>query len=240
MRRIPWAGIAVLLLTCSAGAQINSKYSLPAAIPLSSLDPMFAPGAAAANETFAAISPGNGVSATPAMPLPASVGDPNPPEPPQGVYGVFPASVWEASAGYTFVRFYEVPGVAEDANGVNASLVYYLKDWIGAEGEVFVAFGTLSGSTSHLLLGAGGPRLRWSASRGIELWGHALAGFSILSPQMPYGKGHAFGYEAGAGVDINAHHHRWAYRIEGDAVGTFYFNTYQVSPKVSLGVVYKF
>jgi hypothetical protein len=47
-------------------------------------------------------------------------------------------------------------------------------------------------------------------------------------------------YELGGGVDINSRNSRWAYRIGADAVGSRYFNTYQFSPKVSAGIVYKF
>jgi hypothetical protein len=231
MRHVVLACLAFLLLAWTAGAQINLGYTLPASISTAA---MFAPGATPRNETFGETPSLDGVGVAF-----AALANPNPPEPPQGVYGVFPKYDWELSAGYTFVRFYEVPGVSENTNGAYGSVVYYVKDWIGAEGEVAASFGTLSGSTSHFVLGAGGVRLRWPVSRGFQLWGHALAGFSNLSPETPYGKTTAFAYEAGAGVDISARHH-WAYRVEGDAVGTFFFNTHQVSPKFSVGVVYKF
>jgi hypothetical protein len=237
MRQAVLAGLACLLCSWTAGAQINPGYRLPTSTSEGSAEVLFVSDAASGSETFPFAR-----SFDPAVPMPgaaASFADPTPPDPPQGVYGVFPRYAWQVSAGYTFVRFNEVPGTSENLNGGYGSVVYYVKDWIGAEGEVFVAFGTLSGSTSHLLLGAGGARARWQASHGIELWVHALAGVSNLAPQTAYGATHAFGFEAGAGVDLGAHR-RWAYRIEGDAVGTLYFNTYQVSPRVSVGVVYKF
>ncbi|HUJ33398.1 MAG TPA: hypothetical protein VLY23_19100 [Candidatus Acidoferrum sp.] len=169
-----------------------------------------------------------------------SFAEPLPAEPPQGVSGVFPVYQFQVAGGYTFIRFYEVPGSTVNANGANFSVAYYLKDWLGVEGEMAATFGSLSGSTSHFLFGGGGLRARHSFPGGFEGWVHALAGGTNFTPQTAYGSTHAFAYEAGGGIDINTHHRRIAYRIEGDAVGTFFFNTYQVSPKVSVGIVYNF
>jgi hypothetical protein len=180
------------------------------------------------------------VDAAAAAPIFAASPDPVPPAPPQGVYGVLPKGDREVSVGYTFVHFYEVPGTSENANGGYGSAVYYLKPWIGVDGEFFAAFGTLSGSSSHVLFGGVGPRLRWPRSSPIELWGHALAGVANLSPETPFGKSTAFGYEAGGGVDVSFGRERWLYRVEADAFGTQFFSTYQISPKFAAGIVYKF
>jgi hypothetical protein len=226
MKLVSWACLSVFLFAGGAGAQINSRYSLPAAVSLGA--PVTAMIASAAPDD------------APAVPTFAARPDPVPPAPPQGVYGVLPKGDREVSIGYTFVRFYEVPGATENANGGYASGVYYLKPWIGAEAEFFAAFGTLSGATGHVLLGAAGPRLRWPSSSPVELWGHALAGVANLSPETPYGKSTAFGYEAGGGVDVSFGRGRWAYRVEADALGTQFFSTYQISPKISAGIVCKF
>jgi len=243
MTRVPWAFIAILVSAATAGAQASSpRYTFPAASSLS-----FSSSASG----VALLLPANDGSASPtsdatSVPVwgasPDSLADPAPaPEPPpQGVYGVLPKSDREVSLGYTFVRFYEVPGATEDANGLDVSGVYYLKPWIGADAEILGVFGTISGADSHLFVGGVGPRLRWPSSRGLELWGHALAGFAYLSPQTPYGGTTAFGYEVGGGVDLNTHRGRWAYRVEADALGTQFFGTYQLSPKISAGIVYKF
>jgi hypothetical protein len=163
-----------------------------------------------------------------------------PADPPQTVYGVHENYSWQAYLGYTYLRFYEVPGTTQNKNGFNYSMVYFINKWIGADGEFVATFGSQSGTSSHLLLGMGGGRVRWAAPRGLELWAHGLAGESHFTPQTPYGGQSAMGFEAGAGVDINAHHRRLAYRVSGDMVGTRYFNTYQYSPKISVGVVFKF
>lgn len=166
-----------------------------------------------------------------------------PTPPPQVVFGVKPEYDFQAYLGYTFIRFYEVPGTQINTNGLNFGIVYYpeyFKGWLGADGEFVLTIGSQYNETAHFLLGMGGARVRWAAPRNIELWAHALAGGSHYVPQTPYGNQGAFGFELGAGVDINTHNSRWAYRFSGDAVGTLYFNTYQFSPKFSAGIVYKF
>jgi hypothetical protein len=159
---------------------------------------------------------------------------------PQAVTGVFEHYSWQVSGGYSFIRFYELPSITQNLNGFNFSLVYYFKDWIGADGEFAAAFGTQSGVPAHFLFGGGGPRFRWSAPRGLEVWGHGLLGHTHFTPQTAAGPQGAFAYELGGGVDINAHHQRWAYRIEGDVIGSHYFGTYQFSPRLSAGIVFKF
>lgn len=167
--------------------------------------------------------------------------DPAPAEPPpQGVSGVFPIYEWQVSVGYTFTRFYEVPGSSVNGNGANASVAYWFKDWVAPEGEVDATFGSLSGSTAHFVFGGGGLRVRRAFPGNLEGWAHALAGGCSFTPQTVYGSTGSFAYEVGGGVDILTRRRKIAYRIEGDAIGTFFFNTYQVSPKVSVGVVYNF
>ncbi|HLV96866.1 MAG TPA: hypothetical protein VKS44_16860 [Candidatus Acidoferrales bacterium] len=227
MKRVSWVCLSVFLFAGTACAQINGRHSLPTAVFLDRPDSALAPAEDAADV----------VAGPPAF---VAEPDPDPLPPPQGVYGVLPKGDREISVGYTFMRFYEVPGVTENANGGYASAVYYLKPWVGAEGEIFAAFGTISGSSSNVLLAALGPRLRWPNSGRVELWGHALVGVANLWPQTAYGKSTAFGYEAGGGVDVSVGRGRWAYRVEGDAVGTRFFSTYQIGPKVSAGIVYKF
>lgn len=167
----------------------------------------------------------------------------SPAEPPQVVYGVKPNYDFQAYLGYTFLRFYEVPGTQINTNGLNYSIVYYpdyFKGWVGADGEFVLTFGSQFNEKARFLLGMGGARFRWSAPRNIEVWIHGLAGGSHYVPQTSYGNQGAFGFEFGGGVDINTHNSRFAYRVAVDAVGTLYFNTYQFCPKASAGIVYKF
>jgi len=160
-------------------------------------------------------------------------------EPPQQVQSVYETYRWQAYIGYEYLRFYQVPAITLNTNGFTYSMVYYLKDWIGLDGELDATHLNEFNTGGWLLLGMGGPRFRWSAPRGLELWAHVLGGYSHFTPQTAFGNEHAAAYEAGGGVDIRFRS-RFAYRVEADMVGTHYFNTYQYSPKVTLGFVIKF
>lgn len=162
-------------------------------------------------------------------------------EPPQGVYGVRPVFNFEAYAGYTWFRFYEVPGTEVNMNGLNFGIQYYLKPWIGADGEFVLTLGNQYPYQARFLLGLGGVRVRVAPlRRNIFVWAHALAGGTHFTPQTAYGKQGAFAYEVGLGADVNLYHARYAIRAGADMIGTTYFGTYQLSPKISAGLVYRF
>lgn len=163
-----------------------------------------------------------------------------PAAPPQGVEGVFQTYTWDAYIGYSFVRFYEVPGTVLNRSGFEYSMTYFLKDWIGAEGEFSFGHGSLNGQGSRFVTGMGGVHARWTAPRGLELWAHGLAGGAEISPRTPYGNQTAFAGEVGGGVDISSGHRRLAYRVAVDMVASRFFSTYQVSPKATAGIVFRF
>jgi hypothetical protein len=168
-----------------------------------------------------------------------------PPVPQSGVFRVFKNYSWQIYVGYAFFRFYALPSRKENMNGIDVGLAYYPKaPWIGADGEILAESGTFHNQnvyqSSKFTSYMGGPRLRWQGPRGIELWTHGLAGIAKFLPQTALGGQSAFSYEAGGGADLPVYHRRIAYRIEGDAVGTHFFHTYQWSPKISVGVVLKF
>jgi hypothetical protein len=164
------------------------------------------------------------------------------PEPePQTVQGVYQNFDWEGYVGYTYVRFFEVPGSVFNTNGANFSVQYYFKPWIAFDGEFVATFGSQLCCTSKFVMGLGGIRVRRQGPYGIEGWAHILGGGSHYVPQTAYGNQHALAYELGGGVDVVLHNsRRMAYRLAVDAAGTNFFNTYQVSPKVSAGVIFKF
>ena len=167
-------------------------------------------------------------------PLPAS------PEP-QKVAGVFPSYRWQVYVGYAYSRFYAYPGATPNENGFDLAAAYYFgPGWLGAEGELTPVFGSLAGKSSSLVFGGGGPKVRWSGPRGVDVWAHAIAGGAHFTPHTPYGGESSFGYELGAGIDIRSRYRRLAYRVEGDMVGTHFFGTFQYSPKISAGVVLNF
>jgi hypothetical protein len=158
----------------------------------------------------------------------------------QGVQGVYANSNVEVYGGFTYFRFYEAPHLATNMEGFNFSVAYYPRQWVALDGEVVGAFGSQSGTNTQYFIGVAGPRLRWSSPRGIDVWGHVLGGGTHFSPQTPYGNQEAFAFELGGGIDLTPPHRRFAYRVSADMVGTTYFSTYQLSPKVSAGIVFKF
>ncbi|MGA9570432.1 MAG: outer membrane beta-barrel protein [Candidatus Acidiferrales bacterium] len=159
--------------------------------------------------------------------------------PPQDVTSVFENYAWQLYGGYTFLKFYELPGITPSMNGFNYSVVYYWKDWFGFDGEFAATHATQDDVSSWFLFGGGGPRFRWSAKKGVELWAHALVGYSHFTPQTPAGNQHAFAYELGGGVDL-PFKPRWALRLGADAMCTTYFSTHQFSPTAHAGVVFRF
>lgn len=254
-RRMGVVCVGVVLLAGAAKAQTNSAYQFPTAAFGSVADGPFGTNNGTNTALVTPASPANrfdvsaansGFSLPDTLPAPEAfteppaMAPPNPPEPPQGVYGVFPKYDREAAIGFQYLRLYQVPGAIANTGGAQASLLDYVKNWVGVEAQLSGGFGSLSGTASRIFFGGAGARVRWSGLEKFDLWAHGLGGLSALSPQTPYGTGHAFGYEVGAGVSFMTHRQHWGYQVEGDAVGTFYFGTYQVSPKIAVSAVYHF
>jgi hypothetical protein len=224
----------VLLFAAGAGAQSNqatSPSSTSTFLPLSEYA-LNAPAASASSAPATSAVP-SAAEALPAAPSAA-------PAPPPDVYSVYQNYSFEIYGGYIFTRFHELPNVTQNQNGFNLGAVYYYHSaFVGADGELDALFGSALGYKSRLAFAGGGPRLRWSGPRGVEVWGHALVGGAHLTPRTAFGPEAAFGYELGGGVDINAHR-RLAYRVEADMLGTRFFSTFQYSPKISVGIAYRF
>ena len=226
----------VFLLGVSTSAQVVSQNISSPNYALGGADTNTSANLLAANP-FAG--PPNPPSLAPAASSDASGGSAA--APPQEVYGVRPVYTFEGYLGYTFMRFYEVPNTTVNLNGFDYSIVYFPKSWLGAEGEFTAAFGSQAGYPAKFLLGLGGIRVRTTPfQHNIEVWGHALVGATHFVPQTAYGGQGAFAYEVGAGVDINLRNPRYAIRAGADMVGSLYFKTYQLSPKISAGFVYRF
>jgi hypothetical protein len=221
----------------------TSYFALPPAseVPSPTLPLTIAPDTVAPTTAFPTF-------AAPASPAPAAfafaANSPSAPaapaEPPQYVQSVHVTYNWQAYFGYTFFRFYEVPGIQKNTNGFNYSMQYYWKSWFGLDGEFAATRNSLNAFNGWFLFGGGGPRFRWSGPRGLELWGHVLFGHAHLTPQTSFGERGAFAYTAGGGADINILRTRWALRVGADMVGSHFFGTYQYSPKAFGGIVYKF
>jgi hypothetical protein len=231
MRHLGFVLGAVVLCALGASAQANVETAAISTLPTQGTVPLAPP----TNSLYAVAS----IPATPSLPL----AQPAQPDPARVslVQSVFQTYNLEAYVGYTFFRFYLEPKLTNNTNGLNLGLDYYPGGgWIGIDGEVIGTFGSIPTCTTKFVMAAGGPRFRWQGPRGIDIWAHGLAGYSNFLPQTALGTHSAFAYEAGAGVDISFRQQRWAWRIAGDAIGTHYFSTFQVSPKFSTGIVIKF
>jgi hypothetical protein len=228
---------AVFLFAVSSGAQGNPANSLLFASP--DPEPAFAGSSLDAPVVTLASSvpPAINAASTPSVLGSAWSSEPAAQRP--SVYGVFQNYDWQAYLGYSFFRFYALPHHSENINGINLGIVYYPAPRIGADGELLATFGSYFNQSSRFVDYLGGPRFRWSAPRGLEVWVHGLAGFSKFLPQTDFGGQSAFAYEVGGGVDVGTHR-RLGYRAQVDMVSTHFFHTYQYSPKFSLGVVVKF
>jgi hypothetical protein len=225
---------AVLIAVFSTAAQTNFAQSVSLAAPAFAATPAV-PIASLTQPALSESQPVPGPFAS-LSPLAAI----SPAEPPQAVQGVFEKYNYDVYVGYTFFRFYEVPGVDSNMNGVNGSLVYWYRDRLGADAEVVATYGHQPGINSWQVFYGVGPRVRWVLPKGIDLWAHVLVGGDYMTPQTPYGGQAALAGLVGAGVDLNGHHRHMAIRIALDGVGTHYYGTFQASPKASVGIVYKF
>jgi hypothetical protein len=159
---------------------------------------------------------------------------------PQYVQGVFTNYNWQAYVGYTYFHFSGQHGNDRNMNGFNFSVVYYFNNWFGLDGEMMATHDNFNRTSDWFLFGGGGPRVRWLAPKGIEVWGHALIAFSHLTPQTAFGKQEALAYELGGGADFPTPFRRLSLRVGADMVGSQYFHDNQFSPKAFAGAVFKF
>src|SRR5271167_2875852 len=80
---------------------------------------------------------------------------------PQDVTSVFQSYNWQAYLGYTFFRFYELPsinganGYTLNMNGFDINMVYYFKNWLGAEGDLSATHANQSDESSWFAFGGG-------------------------------------------------------------------------------------
>ncbi|HXX45326.1 MAG TPA: hypothetical protein VEJ38_11390 [Candidatus Acidoferrales bacterium] len=236
---------AILVFALNLHAQVNPNYSLP---QISSTDSEAGPALTSEAGPLLALAippelaaPGELHATAPSSP---ATSDSGAQQQPPSVYGVFQEYNWQVYAGYSFMRFYLLskPDTILTMNGLDVGAVYYIPKitWLGAEGQFVGEYGSFIGNTAKLAVGMGGIRARWSAPRGIEVWAHGLIGGSKFVPRTAFGNETALAYEAGGGVDVGAHHRRLAYRLELDMLGTRFFSTYQYSPRISVGIVFKF
>lgn len=145
----------------------------------------------------------------------------------------------QVGAGVSFVRFNELPGTNVNNFGVDASLIDY-SNRLGAEGQVSDSFTSQSGQTSHLFFAGGGVRFRLTTLRQIQPWIHFVAGYAQVSPtNITYGDHSGIADKVGGGFDFVPRHGRLSFRASVDMFNTNFFKTYQLSPEISAGVVFR-
>jgi hypothetical protein len=237
MKFIPALFLGFLVAASGAGAQSNFGNSVslvpsPFVAAASTPNLNFTPAPAASTSILADFAAPNASPEPVPPPVPAAM--------PQSVQGVFEKYDSDIAVGYTYFRFYETPGDTLNGNGFNVSGTYWYHDWWGPDGEFFATYSTQPNVNSWVGLGAGGLRVRKVMERGLDVWAHGLLGVAYLAPKSPYGSEWGGAAVLGVGADLNAHHRHVAYRLAVDAVGTHFFGVYQISPKVSVGVVFKF
>jgi hypothetical protein len=148
---------------------------------------------------------------------------------------------YQAYLGYTFVRVYAFPAREVNRNGLDVGMTYFYKTGIfGLDGAITGAFGSIGNETSNFAFVGGGPRVRTTGPRGIEVWAHGLLGVAHFGPRLAGFSQNAFAYELGGGVDIPSHLRRIYYRVEADMIASRFYDTGQYSPKVSAGIVFRF
>ena len=236
---------AILVFALNAEAELNPNYTLP---QVSSAPTEFDPIVASQPAPMSALAIPAELAAPSdpgaAAPTARVSSDSSAPQEPPSVFGVFQNYNWQIYAGYSFFRFYLVskPNTILTLNGLDLGIVYFIPKftWLGVEGQFIGEYGGFAGYTAKFAVGQAGLRYRWSAPRGLVLWAHGMIGGSKFVPQTAYGGQTALAFEAGGGVDVGAHRRRIAYRLELDMVGTRYFSTYQYSPRISVGIVFKY
>jgi opacity protein-like surface antigen len=146
---------------------------------------------------------------------------------------------WQVSVSYEYVRL-DFLGSGVNLNGFNTSLTRFANNWFGLEADVGPAFGSNSSNQDvKFLWYGGGPHLARRGSGKFEPWVHGLFGGAHLFPQTALGSRNAFGYEAGGGVDIKLNPRVYG-RIQGDFVGTHFFDGWQKNGQVKVGLVLNF
>ena len=169
----------------------------------------------------------------------AAVSSPASPAPAPPRFNPYELYPWQVAVTYEFVRF-NVAGDHVDLHGMNTSLVRFANDWFALEGDVGASFGGDSfGHTSKFVWYGGGPRLAYRHHPKLEFWLHALAGGAHFLPQTALGSQNAFAYMAGGGVDYKFAP-RLYFRVQGDYLGTRFFNDTQHNMTAKAGFVLNF
>ena len=146
---------------------------------------------------------------------------------------------WQVSMSYTYshLRF---PGNGRNMSGFSTSIIRYVNDWFGLEGNATSTFSNLPGNArAKYFFYGGGIHIAWRNSTRLDPWGHFLAGGARVLPQTALGGTSTLAYVGGAGVDLKMTG-RLYFRISGDYFGTRLFSRSQNNYQASGGIVINF
>lgn len=173
-----------------------------------------------------------------AEPAPADPAAPSPK--PRFVYGGRDDYRWQLGLGLAWVRFASSRFNA-NAIGIEASVAYFLNNWLGVEGNITGAWaGPPAGfnTDAKVLLYGGGPKVAWRQKR-WEPWLHAIFGGAHLQPQTANQSRNSYSVMAGGGADYRWNPHL-SFRAEGDYLRTGFFGQSQNSFRLAGGAVLHF
>ena len=143
---------------------------------------------------------------------------------------------WELGVGFTYVKF-RSPAINTGMLGLNTSVTYFAKNWLGVEGNITAAFGgTIFMNEREKYAGfTGGPKIA-VPKQGWEPWVHVLVGMGRVNPQLAGVSRNGFAVQMGGGADI-ALRGPFAARVEGDWVHTQLFKSSQNNFQMVAGIV---
>lgn len=172
-----------------------------------------------------------------AEPSPADPANPSPK--PKFIYGGRDDYRWQLSVGVAVFRF-RSSAFNATAVGTQSTVVYFLNDWLGVEGDVTAAFAPTILANEHvkLALYGGGVKIAWRQRR-WEPWIHGVFGGAHEQPQIAGQTRNSYLIQPGGGAD-----YRWnprvSFRLEGDYVRTAFFKTGQNCLQFSGSIVFHF
>ena len=144
--------------------------------------------------------------------------------------------------GFTYVRF---RSAAFDVGmyGLNTSVVFFLNQWLGVEGNFTAAFGRnvfqpTNDQTRYAGI-MGGLKISWRKPE-WEPWVHGLVGLAHVNPQLAGVSKNGVALQAGGGVDFPVLDGLFWLRLEGDYICTQLYNTGQNNFQGVVGVVFHF
>lgn len=153
----------------------------------------------------------------------------------QGVHPGFDVTPIQVGVGFTFINFHEVPGDTLNNAGFTLSAMYRYNR-LGLEGDLTEAVSGQNTGTSQFVFAGAGVRYFLSDFGFLRPWTEGEVGVVHVSPNIQ-GSSSSRAYKIGGGFDFNPLRSRVQYRVSVDIIGSSFFNTYQVSPQVSIGFI---